>query len=51
MCLLTFCRSVDEAVEYAKCLPFTPIVLSSEGYLPFQEEHISEESFGEAILR
>jgi len=48
--LLTFCQSVDEAVEYAKHLPFTPIVLSSMADLPFKAEHISEGVFGDALL-
>ncbi len=50
MSLLTFCQSVDEAVEYAKHLPFTPVVLSSEKDLPFEAKHISEGVFGETVL-
>jgi len=48
--LLTFCHSVDEAVEYAKHLPFTPVVLSTKADLPFEADHVSEGVFGDATL-
>ena len=48
--LLTFCQSVDEAVEYAKHLPFTPVVLSTKDDLPFEVERVSEGVFGDAML-
>jgi hypothetical protein len=44
--LFNFCQSVKEALNCAKKLPFTPIVLCTQQDLPFLEDLISREEFG-----
>jgi hypothetical protein len=45
--LFNFCESINDALQCAKKLPFTPVVLSAHGALPFNEEMVSEQEFGE----
>jgi hypothetical protein len=45
--LFNFCESVHEALDCAKKLPYTPVVLSTKRDLPFHEQFLSEHEFGE----
>jgi hypothetical protein len=47
MRLFNFCSSIDEALDCAKKLPYTPVVLSTKRDLPFIEESVSQSAFGE----
>jgi hypothetical protein len=49
--LFNFCESLMEAVDWAKRPPFTPTVLSASRGLPFSEEMLSPQEFGEYQLR
>jgi hypothetical protein len=49
--LFNFCESLIEALDWANKLPFTPIVLSSNLDLPFGEEMLSPQEFGEVHPR
>jgi hypothetical protein len=45
--LFNFCESLHEALDCAKKLPYTPVVLSTKRDLPFHEQLLSENEFGE----
>jgi hypothetical protein len=49
--LFNFCESLIEALDWANKLPFTPTVLSSNLDLPFGEEMLSPQEFGEVHPR
>ena len=45
--LFNFCESLHEALDCAKKLPYTPVVLSTKKDLPFDEQFLSENDFGD----
>jgi len=45
--LFNFCESLHEALDCAKKLPYTPVVLSTKRDLPFHEQFLSENEFGD----
>ena len=45
--LFNFCESLHEALDCAKKLPYTPVVLSTKRDLPFHDQLLSENEFGE----
>jgi len=45
--LFNFCESLRDALDCAKRLPYTPVVLSTNHDLPFHEQFLSENEFGD----
>ena len=45
--LFNFCESLHEALDCAKKLPYTPVVLSTKRDLPFHDQFLSENEFGD----
>ena len=45
--LFNFCESVRDALDCARKLPYTPVVLSTKRDLPFHEQFLSESEFGD----
>ena len=45
--LFNFCESLHEPLDCAKKIPYTPVVLSTKRDLPFHDQLLSENEFGE----